>query len=64
MRQLDREGIVYVEVDIERRPEAADAVMQLNDGVQTVPTLVFPDGTTLSNPSVAQVRSHLAARVS
>jgi mycoredoxin len=63
MRQLDREGIAYVEVDIEQRPEAAQVVMAVNDGQQTVPTLVFPDGTTLSNPSLAQVRAHLAARV-
>jgi mycoredoxin len=62
MRQLDREQITYVEVDIEQRPEAAQVVMAVNDGQQTVPTLVFPDGTTLSNPSAAQVRAHLAAR--
>jgi mycoredoxin len=61
-RHLDREGIAYVEVDIEQRPEALEVVMRVNDGLQTVPTLVFPDGTALTNPSVAQVRSHLAAR--
>jgi mycoredoxin len=62
-RQLDREGIAYVEVDIEQRPEAAEVVMRVNKGTQTVPTLVFPDGTALGNPSVAQVKAHLTARV-
>jgi len=59
--QLGREGIAFVEVDIERDESAADLVMAVNGGTQTVPTLVFPDGTALTNPSVAQVRDHLAA---
>jgi mycoredoxin len=63
MRQLDRDGIAYVEVDIEQRPEAAEVVMAVNDGQQTVPTLLFPDGTALSNPSLAQVKAQLAACV-
>jgi len=59
--QLDREGIAYEVVDIEQHPEAAAIVEAANDGMQTVPTLVFPDGTALTNPSVAQVQAKLAA---
>ncbi len=59
--QLDREGIAYVEVDIEHDPQAAELVMSVNRGNQTVPTVVFPDGSALSNPSVAQVKERLAA---
>jgi mycoredoxin len=59
--QLQREGIVFDEVDIERDPDAAITVMNINDGNQTVPTLVFSDGTALTNPSVAQVKAKLAA---
>jgi len=59
--QMDREGIAYTEVDIEADPEAADYVMRVNGGNQTVPTVVFPDGTALTNPSIAQVRDQLAA---
>jgi mycoredoxin len=59
--QLDREGISYREVDIEREPDAAAIVEQVNHGNQTVPTLVFTDGTALTNPSLAQVKAHLAA---
>jgi mycoredoxin len=36
-------------------------VMSVNGGSQTVPTLVFPDGTALTNPSVAQVKEKLVA---
>ena len=58
--QLAREGIEVAEVDIERDPAAADYVMSVNGGNQTVPTVVFPDGTALTNPSAAQVRERLA----
>jgi mycoredoxin len=59
--QMEREGISFVEVDIEDVPDAADLVMSVNGGMQTVPTLVFADGTALTNPSIAQVRAQLAA---
>ena len=61
MRQLDREAVGYTVVDIEQDPSAADFVMQVNGGNQTVPTVVFPDGTALTNPSLAQVKERLAA---
>jgi len=57
--QLGREGIEFLEVDIEADPEAATIVEQANGGNQTVPTLVFADGTALTNPSVAQVKAQL-----
>jgi mycoredoxin len=59
--QLDREGIAYVEVDIEQDPEAADFVMKVNNGNQTVPTVLFADGSALTNPSLAQVKAKVEA---
>jgi mycoredoxin len=59
--QLDREGIGYDVVDIEQDPSAADVVMAANNGNQTVPTLVYADGTAQTNPSVAQVKAKLAS---
>jgi mycoredoxin len=59
--QMDREGIDFVEVDIEDDAAAADLVMSVNGGMQTVPTVVFPDGSALTNPSLAQVKAQLAA---
>ena len=59
--QLERAGIAYVEVDIENDPAAAELVMSVNGGNQTVPTVVFPDGSALANPSLAQVQDRLAA---
>jgi mycoredoxin len=58
-RQLAAEGIEMVEIDIEKDPAAAEYVMSVNGGNQTVPTVVFPDGSALTNPSAADVRERL-----
>lgn len=59
--QLNREGIDFTTIDIEQEPEHAFTVEQANGGNQTVPTLLFSDGSTLTNPSVAQVKERIAA---
>ena len=59
--QLDREGITYDVVDIEQQPDAAELVEKVNNGNQTVPTLVYSDGSAQTNPSLAQVKEKLAA---
>jgi mycoredoxin len=56
---LDREGIGYTEVNIEDDEASADYVMSVNGGNQTVPTVVFPDGSAATNPSLAEVRTRL-----
>jgi mycoredoxin len=57
--QLEREGIDYVVVDIEQDAAAAEFVVKVNGGNRTVPTIRFPDGTALTNPTLAEVRKHL-----
>ena len=59
--QLKRAGIEFTEVDIEQVPGAAEIVEKINNGNQTVPTVVFADGTAMTNPSLAQVAEKLAA---
>jgi mycoredoxin len=58
--QLKRSGIEYTEVDIEVHPEAADIVASVNEGDLTVPTLLFSDGSAMTNPSASQVDRKLA----
>jgi mycoredoxin len=60
-KMLDREGIQYAEVNIEEDEKAAELVENVNGGNRTVPTVVFPDGTALTNPSIDQVKQALAA---
>lgn len=59
--QLDRVGIGFREVDIEDDEMAAAFVAGLNGGNQTVPTVVLPDGTALTNPTIDQITDAIAA---
>jgi mycoredoxin len=59
-KMMQREGIDYAEINIEEVDGAADVVMKANGGNQTVPTLVFADGSALTNPSIDQVKTQLA----
>ena len=59
--QLEREGITYDVVDIEADEAAAAFVMSVNGGNETVPTVRFEDGSTLTNPSIIDVKAHLQA---
>jgi mycoredoxin len=54
---LSLHGANYTWVDIDREPSAVDIVLRLNGGHRTVPTIVFPDGRVLIEPS----RRELAA---
>lgn len=56
---LKASGITYSEVNIEQDPAAAEFVMSVNDGNQTVPTVKFADGSALTNPSIKQVKAKL-----
>jgi mycoredoxin len=53
-------GIGYDEVDIEHDAAAAEFVGAVNGGNHTVPTVKFTDGSTLTNPSAAQIKAKLA----
>ena len=59
-RFLDREGIAYREVNIEDDADAAEFVMGVNGGNRTVPTVRFPNGAALTNPSPAEVVAELS----
>jgi mycoredoxin len=48
---LDRAGVVYDEIDIDEDPGAAEAVLEINGGYRTVPTILLTDGRVLVEPS-------------
>jgi mycoredoxin len=58
--QMDKAGVAYTEVNIEEVDGTAELVAKVNGGNQTVPTLIFPDGSTATNPSLAEVQARLA----
>ncbi len=57
--QLTRDQLPFTEIDIDAHPEHVGFVEQVNHGNRTVPTIVFPDGSTATNPSLAEVRARL-----
>jgi mycoredoxin len=58
--QLADLGVTYEEINIEEVPGAAEIVENINGGNRTVPTLVFSDGSAMTNPSAKQVVEKLA----
>lgn len=58
--QLDAQGIGYQEINIEEVEGTAELVASLNGGNQTVPTVIFPDGSTATNPSASDVKARVA----
>lgn len=58
-KQLMEVGIACTEINIEEVAGTAELVAQINAGNQTVPTVIFPDGSTATNPSLFEVRSRL-----
>lgn len=56
---LDGKGVRYEEIDIDADPEAADFVRSVNRGMRSVPTIVFPDGSMLTEPSAHELTAKL-----
>jgi mycoredoxin len=57
--QLDRAAIPYTEIDVDQTPGATDLIATLNDGDWLIPTVLFPDGSALVNPSIRQITDRL-----
>jgi len=55
LRWLDQNKVAYEWVDIDTNMEARKFVEKTNRGFRSVPTIVFPDGTTLVEPSIMQL---------
>ncbi len=58
-RLLDRNEVDYVWVDIDQDRGASNLVLQINNGNRAVPTIVFPEGDTLTEPSDSQLKARL-----
>jgi mycoredoxin len=58
-RFLDRHGIPYEWVDIDQDGEGRGVVEHVNRGVRSVPTIIFPDGSVLTEPSDQDLRIKL-----
>lgn len=61
MGMLKLSKVPFEYVDIRQDKAAAERVRQINNGFESVPTLVFPDGSTLTEPSKSVLRNKLIA---
>ena len=48
---LHEHKIAFVDINIEEDEKAVEEVLKINNGMQTVPTILFPDGSVLTEPS-------------
>jgi mycoredoxin len=60
-RWFDAHGISYKYVNIEQDDAAAAYVIQVNGGRRSVPTIVFPDGSILVEPSARELAAKCAS---
>lgn len=52
---FDNYGVSYTEVNIEKDPAAVETVLKLNGGKRSVPTILFPDGSILVEPTTREL---------
>ncbi|MCH2506946.1 MAG: NrdH-redoxin [Dehalococcoidia bacterium] len=58
-RLMDKYSVTYNWTDIDEHPEFQDLVKSINNGRNVVPTIVFPDGSSLSEPSDSELMKKL-----
>ncbi len=56
---MDANNIAYVWINIKKDPSACAIVEKVNNGNQSVPTISWPDGSFLVEPSIKQLRDKL-----
>lgn len=60
-RWLDAHGIAYDYINIEEDESAAELVVRVNGGSRSVPTILFPDGSILVEPSARELAAKFSA---
>lgn len=58
-RFMKKHAISVNQINIDGDIAAREKVKSINNGNASVPTLIFPDGTTLTEPSFRQLRAQL-----
>ena len=60
-RFLDSNEVSYEYIDVEADPTAADKVIEINGGMRSIPVILFPDGSHLTEPSDNALKEKLTA---
>ena len=56
---LTSNEVAFTYVDLEEQPDKVARVTALNDGMRSIPTIVFRDGSHLTEPSNDQLATKL-----
>ena len=60
-RFLDGNNVVYNYIDVEADASASEKVIEINGGMRSIPVILFPDGTHLTEPSDNALKEKLEA---
>jgi len=60
-RLLDSLEVSYELIDVESVPGASEKVIEINGGKRSIPVILFPDGTHLTEPSDIELKAKLEA---
>ena len=60
-RLLEELDVQITHIDVEKDESAAVKVIEINGGAQSIPVIVFPDGTHLTEPSDNDLKEKLAS---
>ncbi len=58
-RVFEKNDVEYIDIDIDKDPQGATFVKEINKGSRSVPTIVFPDGAILVEPSNKELNAKL-----
>jgi len=57
---FEANNIEYLRIALEGNVEATEFVMQVNNGLRSVPTIVFPDGSILVEPTWEELKQKIS----
>ena len=58
---LDGKAVEYNYIDVEADESASDKVIEINGGQRSIPVILFPDGTHMTEPSDKDLEAKLQA---
>ena len=60
-RLMDSLNVEYTIIDVEADPSASEKVIEINGGQRSIPVIVSPDGTHMTEPSDNDLKAKLEA---
>lgn len=60
-RFMDENKVNYNYIDVEADASASEKVIEINGGMRSIPVIVFPDGSHLTEPSDNDLKAKLVS---